>query len=69
MVDEQTVCVGVVRVGADNQQIQAGTLRQLSEADLGGPLHSLVIAGSLHPLEIDMLKLFTEDHSIFTENS
>ncbi len=30
---------------------------QLLEVDFGAPLHSLVIAGELHPLELDMLNL------------
>ena len=65
VVDENTLCAGVARVGSDTQQIRAGTLTQMANADLGGPLHSLVIAGTLHPLETDMLKLFAEDASIF----
>jgi len=30
----------------------------MTEIDLGPPLHSLVIAGRLHPLESDMLRQF-----------
>ncbi|KAL2089278.1 hypothetical protein ACEWY4_013966 [Coilia grayii] len=55
---EETVCVGLSRVGADDQLIRAGTLRELESCDLGGPLHSLVVTGQLHPLEVDMLRLF-----------
>ncbi|XP_013415188.1 diphthine methyl ester synthase [Lingula anatina] len=58
---EDTVCVGVARVGSDTQQIVSGTLKQMTTVDFGGPLHSLVIAGHLHPLENDMLKLFAVD--------
>ncbi|XP_036377496.1 diphthine methyl ester synthase isoform X1 [Megalops cyprinoides] len=55
---EDTVCVGLARVGAGDQAIRAGTLRQLAACDLGGPLHSLIVTGHLHPLELDMLRLF-----------
>ncbi|XP_063056134.1 diphthine methyl ester synthase [Engraulis encrasicolus] len=55
---EDTVCVGLSRVGADDQQIRAGTLRELESCELGAPLHSLVVTGQLHPLEVDMLRLF-----------
>ncbi|KAI1891924.1 hypothetical protein AGOR_G00148720 [Albula goreensis] len=55
---EDTVCVGLARVGAEDQAIRAGTLRQLASCDLGGPLHSLIVTGHLHPLELDMLRLF-----------
>ncbi|KAG9350830.1 hypothetical protein JZ751_024719 [Albula glossodonta] len=55
---EDTVCVGLARVGAEDQAIRAGTLRQLASCDGGGPLHSLIVTGHLHPLELDMLRLF-----------
>uniref|UniRef100_A0A8C5K3J5 diphthine methyl ester synthase n=1 Tax=Jaculus jaculus TaxID=51337 RepID=A0A8C5K3J5_JACJA len=59
-VTEETLCVGLARVGAEDQQIAAGTLQQMRTVDLGGPLHSLIITGgSLHPLEMEMLSLFS----------
>ncbi|XP_066208966.1 diphthine methyl ester synthase isoform X1 [Saccopteryx leptura] len=59
-VTEETLCVGLARVGAEDQKIAAGTLRQMCTVDLGGPLHSLIITGgSLHPLETEMLDLFS----------
>lgn len=65
-VTEETLCVGLARVGAEDQKIAAGTLQQMCTVDLGGPLHSLIITGgSLHPLEMEMLRLFSipEDSS------
>lgn len=56
---EDTVCVGLARVGADDQLIRAGSLRELESCDLGAPLHSMVVTGHLHPLEVDMLRLFS----------
>ncbi|XP_007169576.1 diphthine methyl ester synthase isoform X1 [Balaenoptera acutorostrata] len=59
-VTEETLCVGLARVGAEDQKIAAGTLQQMCTVDLGGPLHSLIITGgSLHPLEMEMLSLFS----------
>ena len=52
-----TMCVGLARVGAEDQTIVAGPMRQLLHVDFGPPLHSLVIAGDLHPLEREMLDL------------
>lgn len=57
---EDTVCVGVARLGSDDQSIRAATLRQLVSCDLGEPLHSLVVTGRLHPLEVDMLRVNAE---------
>lgn len=49
--------MGLARLGADDQVIRVATLRQLASCDLGGPLHSLIVTGQLHPLEVDMLQL------------
>jgi diphthamide biosynthesis methyltransferase len=32
--------------------IRSGTLAELKESDLGAPLHTLVLAGELHPEEL-----------------
>ncbi|XP_049895816.1 diphthine methyl ester synthase-like [Epinephelus moara] len=61
---EDTVCVGVARLGANDQTIRAATLRQLVSCDLGGPLHSLVVTGHLHPLEVDMLRVNEESNAL-----
>ncbi|KAM3840033.1 diphthine methyl ester synthase isoform 2-T4 [Vipera latastei] len=64
-VTENTICVGLARVGALDQKIASGTLQDMSTVALGDPLHSMIITGILHPLEVDMLKLFAVDKSIF----
>lgn len=56
--------MGLARIGAENQIIQTGTLRQLALSDLGGPLHSFIVTGHLHPLEVDMLRLFALPDSL-----
>lgn len=56
-VTEHTVCVGVARLGGEDQIIRVATLQQLVSCDLGEPLHSLVVSGKLHPLEVDMLRV------------
>jgi len=49
--------VGVARLGRDDQAIVFGSMEQVAQADLGGPLHSLVIcAGDLHELEREFLE-------------
>ncbi|XP_052776016.1 diphthine methyl ester synthase-like [Mya arenaria] len=61
---EESICVGVARVGADDQTVCTSTLKSIQSCDLGGPLHSLVVPGHMHPLELDMLKLFTNDQTV-----
>ncbi|KAL8621685.1 diphthine synthase [Nucella lapillus] len=63
---EDTVCVGVARVGAEDQKMVTATLRQMASVDLGGPLHSLVIPGHTHPMERHMLRLFALDKTVET---
>ena len=53
--DEETMCVGVARIGAEDQQIVAGPMRVIREVDFGAPLHSLVIAGDMHEIEEEIL--------------
>lgn len=64
--DEKTICVGVARVGSDEQEIRVGSLTQMSSVDLGAPLHSLVIVGRTHPLERDLLSQFAIDQDTVT---
>ena len=56
--DAQTQCVGVARIGADDQQIVAGRPAELLEVDFGAPLHSFVVCGKLDDFEAQMLNLF-----------
>ncbi|KAI7835729.1 hypothetical protein COHA_010383 [Chlorella ohadii] len=53
-----TLCVGVARIGSDSQRIVAGSMQQLLDVDFGPPLHSLVIAGDTHPIELEYLEQF-----------
>uniref|UniRef100_T1JF66 diphthine methyl ester synthase n=1 Tax=Strigamia maritima TaxID=126957 RepID=T1JF66_STRMM len=64
---EDSLCVGLARVGSDTQRIVVTTLKDMSTTDIGPPLHSLVIPGYLHPLEVDMLRLHAKDADFFDE--
>ncbi len=57
----QTLCVGVARVGWPDRKIVVSTLGEMISNDLGPPLHSLVIVGKVHPLELDYLRMFNPD--------
>ncbi|GFX49391.1 diphthine methyl ester synthase [Trichonephila clavipes] len=58
---EDTICVGLRKIGSDDQKIIAAPLRRMATVDLGSPLHSLIICSDLHPIEKDMLELFVEE--------
>lgn len=54
-----TTVIGVARLGREDQAIVCGKCSQVMEADLGGPLHSLVIpAEELHDLEMEFLNFY-----------
>lgn len=55
---EKTLCVGLARVGSPEQKLHAASLTEMSNTDLGSPLHSLIIAGQLQPLEVEYLEQF-----------
>ena len=61
-----SLAVGVARVGAADQMTASGTLEQLSQIDLGRPLHSLVLLGRrTHDLERDFIRDFAVDEAVF----
>jgi diphthine methyl ester synthase len=60
------LAIGVARLGSDNQQIIAGTLQELTDVDLGKPLHSLVLCGKkMHEMEWEYARGFAIDQSRF----
>uniref|UniRef100_A0A182W388 diphthine methyl ester synthase n=1 Tax=Anopheles minimus TaxID=112268 RepID=A0A182W388_9DIPT len=59
--NENSLIVGLARVGHETQQIVACSLIEMKDKDLGPPLHSLIIPnGNLHPLEKEFLQQFAE---------
>ena len=54
------MCVGLARVGSDDQTIVAGPMSSLMDVDFGAPLHSLIIAGTLHSVEEEILDLYQQ---------
>lgn len=61
---KKTMCVGLSRVGQDDQVIRAGTMDQLLDVDFGAPLHSFIICSKdLHEMEWEELSFFAVDSS------
>ncbi|PLN83772.1 putative diphthine synthase [Aspergillus taichungensis] len=61
-----SLAIGAARVGADDQKLVAGTLKELTEVDMGRPLHSLVLLGrKAHDLEKDYIREFAVDAATF----
>ncbi|KAL8927800.1 MAG: hypothetical protein Q9208_002216 [Pyrenodesmia sp. 3 TL-2023] len=64
-----SLAVAVARLGAPDQCMAAGTLKQISGLDLGAPLHSLVLLGKAHDLEREYIREFAIDRDVFNEAS
>ena len=62
----EALAVGVARVGAEDERIVAGTLEELSNVDMGRPLHSLVLVGKrMHEMERDFVRDFAVNRDVF----
>jgi diphthine methyl ester synthase len=58
-VSEDTMCVGFARMGTDEERIVACTLKEMSDIDMGSPLHTLIVCGDLHVMEKEVLDIFS----------
>lgn len=58
IINEDTLCIGIARLGRNNQKIKAGTIKELEKEEFGEPLHSIIIPGKLHDIEAEMLKIY-----------
>lgn len=63
-----TLCVALARVGWPDQKIAVCTLEQMVQCEMGPPLHSLIIVGKVHPLELDYLRMFNADLILPNDN-
>jgi diphthine methyl ester synthase len=59
----KTLCIGLARVGLADEKILAAPLKDLVNVEMGGPLHSLIVCGELHPLELEFVRQFALDFS------
>jgi len=64
----KTLCVGMARLGQPDQCVIAGTLEELTKMDFGEPLHSLIICGKTHDVEMEMLQKFLIEGSKYDSN-
>ena len=63
---KERLAVGVARLGSEDQQIVAGTLEELASADLGRPLHSVVLCGyKMHEMEWEYVREFAVNQATF----
>ena len=56
IVGSDVKCIGMARIGHESQCIVYGTMSELCEVDFGPPLHSLVIPGDTHEMELEFIE-------------
>jgi len=57
---KDSLCVGLARVGQPTQLIKSGTMNELITFDFGGPLHSFIVCGKMHPVEEEYFTFFNK---------
>lgn len=59
IINENTLVVGLARVGAPTQTVVSGKIKDLVDFDFSGPLHSLIVcAPNLHSMEKEMMEFY-----------
>lgn len=67
-INEETLVVGIVRVGSPTQKIVSGKIKELIEVDFGAPLHSLIVcAPTLHSMEKEMIEFYCKENVLKRE--
>jgi len=68
LITENTLAMGIARVGSKNVCVKAGMIKELIDFDFGGPLHCIVIPSKLHIVEAEYLvEIAGADPSILDE--
>lgn len=57
LITDDTIACVVARAGASHPRVVANTICSLQSMDFGPPLHTIVIPGNLHFMEIEALEL------------
>jgi len=55
IIDENTLAIGIARVGSKDVVVKADKIRVLIDFDFGGPLHCIAIPSKLHIVEAEYL--------------
>lgn len=55
MINEDTLAIGIARVGSKDNLVKAGYIEDLLDFEFGGPLHCIIIPSKLHIVEAEYL--------------
>ena len=69
LIGEDTLAMGIARVGSSDVIVKAGKISDLIDYDFGGPLHCIIIPSKLHIVEAEYLvEIAGADPEILNEN-
>ena len=69
LITEDTLAMGIARVGSRDVVVKAGKISELIDYDFGGPLHCIVIPSKLHIVEAEyMVEIAGANPEILNEN-
>ena len=60
IIDKESVVCVIARAGSDNPVVKADSIENLTTQDFGSPLHTIVIPGKLHFMEIEALEILAQ---------
>ena len=69
VITEDTIIAGLSQVGSKKPLLKAGYPEDLINFDFGGGLHSMVVFGDLHFMEIDSLIEFADAPNSIKESN
>jgi len=68
LICEDTLAMGIARVGSKDVVVRAGKISELIDFDFGGPLHCIVIPSKLHIVEAEyIVEIAGADSSILDD--
>ncbi len=56
VLSDDTLVVGIARIGHPDEKIVAGKVKDVRNVDFGAPLHALIIPSTLHHIEKELLE-------------
>lgn len=68
LIDEETLALGIARLGSKDSVLKAGKISELIDYDFGGPLHCIIIPSKLHVVEAEYLVEIAGADSKILEN-
>ncbi|MDR3222116.1 MAG: diphthine synthase [Methanobrevibacter sp.] len=69
LINEETLAIGIARVGSKDLKLKAGRIYDLIDFDFGSPLHCIALPSKLHVVEAEyLISICKADKAILKDN-